>query len=705
MISRAIILLLVSCGVTAMHAQPLEHLRSEGTITNDGVITIYGNARIDQAVIGGQVEYRRDRIDSQLVAHTTYQHLLLAGTSRKMLVDIRRPVRTTSMFRTTDSAVIVDLDPQTLIEALDSVNHRGVINPGRSAGTLRLVGLSRQPATGNGSVPVLESANRQAVDLFGKSALRVTHRLDLQDGIIENSLLDNLVLDSAAWIWRRSEGAIRSEPLTGKTMNLRWYGDSALVSGPEIPSARSTLDTLMQDVRSGTTLSTDAWVNGHLVLQGSLMTEQDDTLRHIVFLTTPTDPVFGVSWAEVNGTLQRTILRNGPQMAMNHAYAWLQFQAPQQQGSVRQVRLRSKPQTRPLPLSDILYKVDRSLELQFLDSADAVVADSSFDMKLGWGWRSSYDVVAEGGKTPETTSELVGKETQLVLLRFDGSQYQQYGFSQLPTLVSAEPSPLWRYSSTQFIRANGWYAIGMSASPIWVMRGRVFLEGAVRSIGDAALPLMSTDLVQRGLLPRTPPRIYPYVADLKATGDTAAVLADSLVDWVTLEFRRDLTTSGAPEHIETLVLSANGTLLDPRTLRDKAIDSIQPGFYHLVLRHRNHLSIATADPVLIDRSNAQAYIDFTNGSGLFGGASTQRLISAYGNRRYFGMTAGNIDGGLSLLGRAEVITDDDLLGIWTSRGVVQQYSIFDTNLDGVVTTLDWDTSWNNRGRDNSAIPR
>jgi hypothetical protein len=69
------------------------------------------------------------------------------------------------------------------------------------------------------------------------------------------------------------------------------------------------------------------------------------------------------------------------------------------------------------------------------------------------------------------------------------------------------------------------------------------------------------------------------------------------------------------------------------------------------------------------------------------------------------MTAGNTDGGLAVLGRAEVITDDDMLGIWTSRGVVQRYSIFDTNLDGVVTTLDWDTSWNNRGRDNSAIPR
>jgi hypothetical protein len=69
------------------------------------------------------------------------------------------------------------------------------------------------------------------------------------------------------------------------------------------------------------------------------------------------------------------------------------------------------------------------------------------------------------------------------------------------------------------------------------------------------------------------------------------------------------------------------------------------------------------------------------------------------------MTAGNIDGGSGLLTNTEVITNDDLLGIWTNRLLANRYSIFDTNLDGVVTTLDWDTSWNNRGRDNSAIPR
>ena len=703
--SNVILLLLMMCAVAKMHAQPVQHLRSEGTITNEGVITVHGNARIDQAAIGGQVEYRRDRADSQFVAHTTYQHLLLSGQSRKMLIDGLRPVRTTQMFLTTDSLVTVDLTPATFIEALDSVNHRGHINPLSWQGTLRLAGVVRQPATGNGSTPVLEIANADAVRLYGLSALRVTHRLDLQRGRVENTATDNINLDSAAWLWRRAEASLQADVRARGLINLRWYGDSAILAGPEVPLARATLDSVRQDVLAGVTLSRDAWVNGHLSLAGTLHTEELDTARHAVYLNTPRDPTFVNTWAEVDGTMHRTALLNGPRMLMNHAYAWVQFSSPQQQGAVQQIRIRSKPLTRPLPLSDILYKVDRSLELSFLDSASRNVPDSSFDMTMGWGWRMNYDPTFEGAKVPETTQQLIGKESQLVLLRYDGSLYQQYGFSQLPTLSSMESSPFWRYSSTQFIRAGGSYAFGMSGSPVWALRGRVILEGAVRSIGDAAAPLMSTELVQRGLLPQTPPRIYPYLADLEPKGDTVAVLADSLVDWVTLEFRRDLTSSGAPEHIETLILSANGTLLDPRTLRDKAIDSIQPGFYHLVLRHRNHLSIATADPVLVDRSNAQAYIDFTNGSGLFGGASTQRLISAYGNRRYFGMTAGNMDGGLAVLGRAEVITNDDMLGIWTSRGVVQRYSTFDTNLDGVVTTLDWDTSWNNRGRDNSAIPR
>lgn len=676
-------------------AQPVEHLQSNGDITNEGVITIYGNARISQPTIGGQVEYRRDRADSQWVAHTTYQHLLLGGRSRKMLVDPLRPVRTTQMFRTTDSLVLVDLIPSTIIEALDSVNHRGRINPWGTQGTLRLSGAVRQPATGDGSVPVLEIANADAVDLFNNSALRVTDRLDLQNGRVENSVQSNLVLDSAAWIWRRAEGSLRTEVRTQGSMHLRWYGDSALVSGPEVPSSRTILDSLQQDVLLGVTLSSDAWVNKHLSLTGSLMTEQSDTLRHIVYLASTQDPTFINAWAEVDGTLQRTRLLNGPRMAMNNTYAWMQFQSPQQQASVRQLRIRSKPLTRPLPLTDILYKVDRSLELTFLDSADRQVVDSTYDMSMGWGWRTPN----------ETTQDLLGKEPQIVLLRYDGSLYQQYGFSQTPTQVSPESIPLWRYSSTQFIRAGGRYAFGMSASPVWVLRGRVLLEGAMRSIGDTASPRMSADLVLRGLLPSTPPAIYPYTFDTKPLGDTASVLADSVVDWVTLEFRKDLVTPGAPEHIETVLLSTSGLLLDPRTMRERAIDSIQPGFYHLVIRHRNHLSVATADPILIDRSNAQASVDFTRGSGLLGGAASQRLVSAYGDRRYFAMTAGNIDGGSGLLTNTEVITNDDLLGIWTNRLLANRYSIFDTNLDGVVTTLDWDTSWNNRGRDNSAIPR
>lgn len=685
--------------------QPVEHLQSRGTITNEGVITIYGNARIEQPSIGGQVEYRRDQRDSQIVAHTTYQHLLLSGQSRKMLVDGLRPVRTTQMFLTTDSLVTIDLTPATFIEALDSVNHRGRINPSSWQGTLRLAGAVRQPATGDGSTPVLEIANADAVRLYGSSALRVTHRLDLQRGRVENSATDNINLDAAAWLWRRAEASLQADVRARGLMNLRWYGDSALLAGPEVPLLRTTLDTVRQEILSGVTLSRDAWVNGHLALAGTLYTEEFDTLRHIVYLTAPQDPSFVNTWAEVDGTMHRTKLLNGPRMLMNHAYAWMQFQSPQQQGAVQQLRIRNKPRTRPLPLTDILYKADRSLELSFFDSTGNVVADSTFDMNMGWGWRTAYDTLFEAPKNSETTQQLLGKESQLVLLRYDGSLYQQYGFSQTPTLASTEPQPLWRYSSTQFVRASGNYAFGMSSSPVWVLRGRVLLEGAMRSIGDNALPAMSTDLVRRGLLPSTPPAIYPYTRDLSPMGDTATVLADSVVDWITLEFRRDLSSSGAPEHIETVLLSSSGLLLDPRTLRERAIDSIQPGFYHLVVRHRNHLSIATADPVLIDRSNAQSSIDFTRGVDVFGGAASQRLVSAYGDRRYFAMTAGNVDGGLSLITRAEVITDDDLLGIWTNRMLTNRYSIFDTNLDGVVTTLDWDVSWNNRGRDNSAVPR
>jgi len=693
----------VCCLVGA--AQTPSVLTSDGVIYNSGTVKIYGDARIAQDTIRNIVEYLRDYADSQVVAHTTYEEVRFLGRSRKMMVDPARPVVSTRLFFTDNSSVEIELLATTWIEANGTVKHDGLINLGRRDGTVKLRGDSLQDISGTGLIPILELANDRGAVVTRGIGLRVVERLDLQKGTLNITSQDNLAMQTDAWVWRQWSGSVNDELSSNQRINLRYYGDSVILTGPELTRSQTLLANFVQDARAGVVLSRDAWVNDSLVVNAHLFTEESDTVRHTLFYTSQKDPLYGPRWSEINGTMERTNLVAGRPMRMNHEYSALAFPRTVDQGAVRRLRLRMKPQSTPLPLDDILFKTERFMQFTAVAADGSVVPDSTYDLTMAWGWRARNDTTFEAPSVIETIPVLRGSEDLLVLLRYFDNSYQPYGFSQTPTTPSNDQFSMWQYSSSRFIRASGDYAIGLSTGPVWVLNASLLLEGAMPTTGDSIEPVMTTELAQRGLLPLAPLRIYPYALDNVALGDTAIAIGDSIVDWVTVEFRNDPFTSGNPALIESLLLTKDGKLLDPQTLRPKVISGISAGLYHLAVRHRNHLSIITEDPVLVDRSNVRTTVDFTKGVGMLGGAASMRLISTYQGRRYFGMTAGNVDGQDASLQLAEGIGRKDMDLIWTNRQLINQYSIFDTNLDGVVTTLDWNYSWNNRERDNSAVPR
>lgn len=679
-------------------------LNSDGVITNSGTIKIYGDARIAQDTIKSVVEYLRDHGDSQIVAHTTYEEVRFSGRSRKMMIDASKPVVSTSLFFSADTSVVFELSPLTWIETNGTLRHEGLINPGRRDGTMKLRGTASQDIAGGGTIPILELANDSGAVVTRGVRLRVVERLDLQNGQLNVTGQDNLAMQNDAWVWRQAAGSLNDELSIDQRINVRYYGDSLIYTGPEFPRSQSLVADLVQDALPGVVLSRDVWVNDSLIVNAHLYTEESDTVRHILFYTSQKDPVYGTRWPEVNGTMERTNLVVGRPMRMNHEFSSLTIPRAIDQGAVRNVRLRMKPNTTALPLDDILFKVTRFMQFTALTNIGEVVPDSTYDLSMGWGWRARHDTTIETPAVIETIPVLRGREDQLVLLKYVDSTYQPYGFSRTPTTASNDQFSMWQYSSSQFIRATGDYAIGLSTGPIWVLNARLLLEGAMRSTGDSVAPVMSTDLAQRGLVPNVPQRIYPYSLDNVLVGDTAVAIGDSIVDWVTVEFRNDFS-NGEPALIETVLLTKDGRLIDPQTLRPRVIAGISAGFYQLVVRHRNHLSIMTETPILVDRSNIRTTVDFTRGTNLLGGAASTRLISTFEGRRFFGMPAGNIDGGDANITLAEGIDRNDMDLIWRNRQLIDQYATFDTNLDGVVTTLDWNLSWNNRLRDNSAIPR
>jgi hypothetical protein len=100
--------------------------------------------------------------------------------------------------------------------------------------------------------------------------------------------------------------------------------------------------------------------------------------------------------------------------------------------------------------------------------------------------------------------------------------------------------------------------------------------------------------------------------------------------------------------------------------------------------------------VLVSRSNIGFVVDFASGVGIFGGAAAQKLVGTAGGTRHFGLIAGEVQG------------DDDVLRsdynlVWANRNQ-EAYTLFDTDLNGIVTTRDLNVSWNNRER-SSVAPR
>jgi len=481
-------------------------------------------------------------------------------------------------------------------------------------------------------------------------------------------------------------------------LHLRYYGDSLMLGGPEMVRDQNAIGDLINDDTAGVMLPWDITVNDSLVLRGNIYTEQDPTRQWELYYSNTIDPLYVGQWPEIIGTMTRTFLVDNKVMKMNNDFSSIYFANASERGNVLQYAIRSMPRTRPLPLTDITFKVDRFLQMEARDIVGAFVADGTYQMTYGYAWRATYDSTRETPNYHETIPQLRGQEDILVLMRYDGVSYNEHGLSRNPTTSSTGPIPgMWRYSTATNVTNSGDFAIGLSTGPIWVLNTKVFLEGALRTYGENFTPTMATDLATNSLVPNIAPNMYPYNLDPDRLLDTAALpIGDTIVDWVTVEFRTSPTASGPADLYETLLLTNSGQMLDPGTMLPRVIAGLSPGFYNIAVRHRNHLAAIKEDKVLVSRTNIGFVVDFSTGVGMLGGAVAQKLIGTSGGRRYFGLIAG------------EVTESDDVLRndydfVWTSRNL-EGYLLHDTDLNGIVTTRDINISWNNRERI-SVVPR
>jgi len=210
---------------------------------------------------------------------------------------------------------------------------------------------------------------------------------------------------------------------------------------------------------------------------------------------------------------------------------------------------------------------------------------------------------------------------------------------------------------------------------------RILLEGPY----DEQTGSMRDDLRQAGLIPLDEPFTsvgYFHVGQGGNETTTPAVLAmtgdSAIVDWVVLELR-DPDFNGIRLETRSALVQRDGDIVDvdgtsPITW------NVTPGAYFLCIKHRNHLGVMTAAPVVI--GPGLTAIDFTLPS-----------------TPCFGTEARKVDNGIALLWAGDVVRNGQLkyTGASNDRDPILQriggivptlvlpgYHQEDVNLDGLV---------------------
>ncbi len=678
---------IVNAGRIEVRGQLQSH--NGGVIQNSrGVITITGDARIEQALLDGRTEFIGDTANArQRVPQITYAVLYFRGQSAKQL----DPSSNRSLV--SRDTLVVEQPSQLLISqtypliARGRVHHDGSVNNDGSYGAIILQGTTEQILSGRGTVSALELENSAGALMSDSAAIAVRHTLYLHRGQLRNSEASNLTMQPRSLVIRTDSASVSEFLRWTGGYSIRYEGTDRIVTGNEVPPADSVLQSLTVYSRGGLQFDRHLTVNDSLVVGTPtqptfIYTERDSAERYILTYTpSQLDPLYQHPRSEVVGSLRRTGLRGDsiPQRYTN-AFTWIALRVPSATVP-SSVTVRTLPATFP-PYPEGTSKARRAFFVDATDERGAILA--SLPYTFGYAW---LDTPGE-----PTTDESNGLDrNRVILLHWNGARWRNVRSSRIPASLDTSG---WAYSLADTLSVLGPFAIGYPVPVQVCLDARVLLEGPYRN------GTMATDLARRQLIPTTPPNIYPYNRDPNRASISARTIDSSIVDWVLVELRPN--PSSQQRVYRTALLRADGTLVDvdgsSRLCFDPAVDSTS---YYVAIHHRTHLAIMTAEAVRLSSDDQPAdAIVLSAPTTVFGGAAALKPIDYNPTDGViFGMVAGDVNGD----GAVDEQDRTDYDAIW--NGCVEEgYRNRDTDMSGIVTTRDANKTWNNRGRTTN-VPR
>lgn len=201
---------------------------------------------------------------------------------------------------------------------------------------------------------------------------------------------------------------------------------------------------------------------------------------------------------------------------------------------------------------------------------------------------------------------------------------------------------------------------------------KVFLQGPFSS-GS-----MTTALRIGGFIPFNQP-YHSSPWNYAGTEQVASIPAN-IVDWILIELRTGISSS-TKIATRAAFIRADGSVVDIDGVSPVGFPGIPLGTYYIVVRHRNHLAIMSANPATIN--GASSLYDFTTSESQAYGTTPMATLSG----GVFGMYAGDVNGNGTLKYSGSGNDSGPIyarIGGASVSATMNGYFSEDTNMNGIV---------------------
>jgi len=209
-----------------------------------------------------------------------------------------------------------------------------------------------------------------------------------------------------------------------------------------------------------------------------------------------------------------------------------------------------------------------------------------------------------------------------------------------------------------------------------VVSPKVFLQGAFTN--PTTTGLMNDNLRSGGMLPTISPYSDAVNLDMSVlnTGGISGIGSsdDDVVDWIWLELRDSLDYNILVSSTSALI-QRDGDIVNYNDGISPVVFDTTPDSYYLVINHRNHLPIMSANPIIL--SSTSTNVDFTNDLNMIYGGSNAMNSSGGG---VYSIFSGDYDNNGQ-------VQNSDLNEIAALLGLAS-YSEADLDMNGQVQNTD-----------------